>query len=137
MAGPASGVHSVLPFRSLVYVCVNAARWMTVRVTLPLESKYVVVRRTPWLWIVNGNAHAVPAGNVNVLSTFSAVTVGGAAPAVAAVAAAVSTTAMKPRAFTFMLPPFDRVVEGFDACRRRAAVAKTTRAMQLGDCALR
>jgi hypothetical protein len=43
---------------------------------------------------------------------------------------------MKPRAFTFMLPPFDCVIEGFDACGRRVAVAKTTRAMQLRDCAL-
>ena len=73
IAGPASGVDSDLPVRSFVTVCVNAARWMTVRVTLPLESKYVVVRRTPLLWIVTGNEQRPPAGKWNVLSTFTSI----------------------------------------------------------------
>jgi hypothetical protein len=87
------------------------------------------------LWIVNGNEQAAPAGNVNVLSTLISVTVGGAAPADAAVAAAVSTTATKPRAFTFILPPFDCGVERFDACCGRVAVSKPIRAMRLSACA--
>src|SRR3954470_1367571 len=105
---------------------------------MPAWSKYVVVRRTPTLWIVIGNEHAAPAGSGIVLSTFTAVTVGAAAPAVPAVtAASASTTTMKPRAFAFMLPSFGFAVERFDARRDEAAVAKPTRAMPSSDLGLR
>src|SRR4051812_394581 len=92
----------------------------------------------PTLWIVIGNEHAAPAGSGIVLSTFTAVTVGAAAPAVPAVtAASASTATMKPRAFAFMLPSFGFAVERFDARRDDAAVAKPTRAMRSSDLALR
>src|SRR4051794_38324049 len=71
---------------------------------MPAWSKYVVVRRSPTLWIVIGNEHAAPAGNGIVLSTFTSVTAGAVALAVPAVtAASASTTTKKPRAFAFML----------------------------------
>src|SRR6059058_2395952 len=134
IAGPASGVESVAPVRSFVTLCVKPTRWMTVRVTFPFASKYVVVRRSPTLWIVIGNEHAPPAGTGIVLSTFTSVTAGAVAPAVPAVAAAsASTTTMKPSTFAFMLPSFGCAVERFNARRGEEAVANPIRAMRSRD----
>src|SRR5262244_1858728 len=108
IAGPASGVDSVLPVKSFVALCVKLGRWIVVRVTFPLWSKYVVVRRRPSLWIVSGNEHAVPAAKWNVLLTAASATVGGTAPAVVAVAAAASVTAASASSFFIVNPPFDR-----------------------------
>ena len=82
-------------------------------------SKYVVVRLRPSLWIVTGNEHTVPAAKWNVLSTFTSVTEGLTAPAVAAVAAAASVAAANASSFVFISNlPSSCSVAGFDARAR-------------------